>query len=358
MKKNKNRSLKYQAVIPIVFLYNFAFHIYQKMKKYSLILILLSAVLFFNRCDNDVDINASYQDIVVVYGLLDPNEGGTYLKVNKAFLGPENALIMAKIADSSQFLQKLQVKILDDNDPPNVYTFDTITVNNKEDGIFYNPNQQLYYHPFNPAPATKYSLSIFYNDMEITSETMTIENFTEGDITKPGFAKAIGFQPDLINPVRWYRQELAPRYDVTIRFHFKELWEGQTDTVYRYFDWFKDTQKTTIGEEVETYYNGSSFFSALELFVAYDDPAKEEQVTERYFGNVDFIVEAGGVELNTYMEVTEPSSSIIQDRPQYSNIENGVGIFSSRTRAVKVKKLNDETKFAIKEDYYTLKFQF
>jgi hypothetical protein len=58
------------------------------------------------------------------------------------------------------------------------------------------------------------------------------------------------------------------------------------------------------------------------------------------------------------MEVTEPSNSIVQDRPQYSNINNGVGIFSARAHAVKTKELNDETKFIIKEDFYYLKFEY
>lgn len=327
------------------------------MKKLTLILILFSGLILFNRCDNDVDINAEYQDIVIVYGLLDPNENGTYLKINKAFLGPENALTMAKIPDSSQFIEKLVVTITEAS-TSNTYTFDTITISNKEDGVFYNPYQQLYYHPFTPVPDSKYTLKLTYNDTEISSETYTIESFTFGDITKPGFAKAITFLYDQTNPVTWYRKDRAPRYDVTIRYSWKEVWEGQADTVYRSIDWFKATQKATSGEEVETYYNGSTFFNALETYVPYDDAAMEAKVLERYFGLVEFIVEAGGTELNTFMEVNEPSSSIVQDRPQYTNIENGVGIFSARTKAIKYKKLSDQTKATIKEDYYYLKFQF
>lgn len=328
------------------------------MKRLSHILILLSGLLVFNGCDNDVDINASYQDIVIVYGVLDPYSDGTFLKINKAFLGPENALIMAQIPDSSQFLELLDVRLLDDNDPPNEYIFDTITTDNKDTGIFYNPYQQMYYHPLIPANDTKYSLKVYYKEMEITSETRTIEDFSAADISRPGFAKAIGFQYDLINTVRWFRKEQAPRYDVTIRFYFKEMWEGQTDTVFRYIDWFRDIKKATSGEEVETFYNGSTFFTAIDTYVAYKDEATESKVIARYFGNVDFIIEAGGTELNTYIEVNEPTSSIIQDRPQYSNIKNGIGIFSARSKAIKVKKLNDETKFTIKEDYYQLKFEF
>jgi len=328
------------------------------MKKLTIILTLLLGILLFNRCSNDVDINASYQDIVVVYGLLDPNEDTTFLKINKAFLGDENALIMAQIKDSSEFTEKLSVKIWPKNNSSEVIVFDTITLDNKDTGVFYNPYQVLYYSPFIPQVDTEYELQIIYHEMEVTSQTNTIESFQTVDIVKPGFAKAIGFDYDLINPVTWKRKDQAPRYNVTIRFNYKELWEGQTDTVFRSFEWHHDTKISKVGEEVDSYYNGSTFFNALGLYVAYPDADQESKVLSRYTGLTEFIVEAGGSELHTYMEVNGPSNSIIQDRPQYSNIENGVGIFSSRTYAVKTKKLNDETKFRIKEDYYYLKFEY
>jgi hypothetical protein len=312
----------------------------------------------FNRCDNDVDINASYQDIVIVYALLDPNEDTTFFKINKAFLGPENALIMAQVQDSSEFIEKIIVKLWDEDNPSELIYFDTITVNNKDTGIFYNPYQVLYFTTYTPNVDTKYQLQIFYKDMEVTAETHTIEKFVSADITKPGFAKAIGFNYDLINPVICNRKSQAPRYDITIRFNYKEVWEGMTDTVYRFFDWHKDTQKAVSGDDVESYYNGSAFFNALDNYVPYENADQESKVISRYTGLVEFIVEPGGIDLNTYMEVNEPSNSIIQDRPEYSNINNGVGIFSSRTHAVKTKKLNDETKFRIKTDYYYLKFEY
>ena len=196
------------------------------MKKLPILFLFLAGIILFNRCSNDVDINASYKDIVIVYGLLDPADDTTYLKINKAFLGDENALIMAQIEDSSEFVEKLVVNVWAEDNIDMVYTFDTITIDDKDPGIFYNPYQVLYYSTLIPEPNKKYFLQIFYKDMEVTSETNTIEYFQSADITKPGFAKAIGFDYDLINPVRWNRKDQAPRYDVTIRFHYKEVWEN------------------------------------------------------------------------------------------------------------------------------------
>jgi hypothetical protein len=38
---------------------------------------------------------------------------------------------------------------------------------------------------------------------------------------------------------------------------------------------------------------------------------------------------AGGEDLFTYVEVNQPSIGIVQKKPEFSNIDNGLGIFSS-----------------------------
>jgi hypothetical protein len=328
------------------------------MKHIQHILLALLLLFLYTGCSNDVDINAEYEQITIVYGLLDPYADTTYLKINKAFLGEGNALIMAQVPDSSEFIEKLDVSIWPEDNPDNITTFDTITITNKEEGTFYNPNQVVYYSPLQPEVDKTYQLRVIYKDTEITGETSTF-SFSRLDITSPGFALKIRID-NTTDPraIIWNRKDEAPRYDVVVRFNYKELHEGSSDTVYRYFDWFKDTQKSQVGEEVESYYTGNTFYNALENFVPYEDPEQEAMVTDRYTSTMEFIVEAGGTELNTYMEVTEPSNSIIQDRPEYTNLTNGIGVFSSRARAIKPKKLNDVTVAYIKENYFDLKFRF
>jgi hypothetical protein len=43
------------------------------------------------------------------------------------------------------------------------------------------------------------------------------------------------------------------------------------------------------------------------------------------------------------MEVNEPTNSIVQEKPDYTNITNGLGIFSSRYRKIREKKIHPET---------------
>jgi len=51
---------------------------------------------------------------------------------------------------------------------------------------------------------------------------------------------------------------------------------------------------------------------------------------QRWSRNVEFIFSVAADELATYIDVNSPSSSIVQERPEFTNINNGIGIFSSR----------------------------
>ncbi len=55
----------------------------------------LLSLLFLLACDEQIHLNAPYQDIWVVYGILDPADTVQYVRVSKAFLPEENALEFA-----------------------------------------------------------------------------------------------------------------------------------------------------------------------------------------------------------------------------------------------------------------------
>ena len=55
------------------------------------------------------------------------------------------------------------------------------------------------------------------------------------------------------------------------------------------------------------------------------------------------IVSVAGEAFNLFMQVYEPSSSIVQEKPPYTNVENGIGVFSSRYKITENKLLHQET---------------
>ena len=69
---------------------------------YKLICFFLAVTLIFS-CETDFDVNADWQEVTILYGLLDQNSEIQFIKINKAFLGRDDALGMASISDSSNF---------------------------------------------------------------------------------------------------------------------------------------------------------------------------------------------------------------------------------------------------------------
>ena len=45
---------------------------------------------------------------------------------------------------------------------------------------------------------------------------------------------------------------------------------------------------------------------------------------------VEIILTAGNEDLNTYMQVNEPVTGIVTERPIFTNVNNGIGIFASK----------------------------
>ena len=79
------------------------------MKLYQLFVCFL---IVFSSCETDFDVNAEWDDVTIVYGLLDPNNEIQLIKINKAYLGAGDAIQMASVSDSLNYTPSdLDVKL-------------------------------------------------------------------------------------------------------------------------------------------------------------------------------------------------------------------------------------------------------
>jgi hypothetical protein len=54
------------------------------------------------------------------------------------------------------------------------------------------------------------------------------------------------------------------------------------------------------------------------------------------------------------MDLNKPSTSLVQERPAYTNIENGIGIFASRTKKIRTfNKLSQKSNDSLITGSYT-----
>ena len=306
----------------------------------AIIFIFLGTVVFTS-CDSKLDVNADWKDITVVYGLLDQSDSVHYLKITKAFLGPGNALSFAKIPDSSNYQGKLEVRIegweinskVDSTLQQTIY-FDTITISNKEEGdsIFYYPHQLVYKSIGSEKLNSNYIYKLFIKDpltgKEITARTSLVQKMP--DIAKPDPAPAKAtFVPGIKNQVEWTSAKGGKRYQLVARFSYLETQIADpSQQVLKYVDWviFNDlkTENTLGGIIMKFSYSADVFYTVLGSHIPVDPGVS------RVASKMEYIFTVAADDLNTYMEVTEPSYTIVQEKPPFTNVSNGIGIFSAR----------------------------
>ncbi len=318
-------------------------------------IILFSIVLFggFHSCSTDVDINAPWKDITVVYGLLNQNDNIHYIKINKAFLGDASAYEMAAESDSVQY-QNMTVKLYKiktangSSDTIKTYTFND-TVMDKDPGVFATDNNIIYYNTENlitTAEVNNIDDYSFYLNIHIPKYDKDVTGSTKL-ISKLLVARPNSYQPTVTlkgvsdYSVEWTSTEGAKLYQLTLGFHYYELTSADTTEHYLEYPLSTRTSQTDLGGEKMTQnINGGSFFQYLAAHIEENDNIRRIVKKEC----VDFIFIVGSTDLNTYIEVSSPSNGIVQEKPAYTNINNGVGIFSSRfDKTVFGKQLDQKT---------------
>ena len=335
------------------------------MKKLFLFLSLLAGLVFFNACTTDVELYSDYKDIPIIYGLLDASQDTNFIRINRAFSGdndhPINAANVALIADSCNYPGKLDARILryknvygneyvlDSQTPDSgIIILDTITIHDKEEGIFYSPNQKVYWtdKPLTiNTESAKYRYKIFvYKDNDtITSET----NIVGGDGFKIVTA-SLGFMADandLTSKVKFTLADNAVFYDMKMVFYYRESVNGGplTDKEVSYSFGVKSLDDLYQENERVYYvnYGMNTLFNLLEEAIGGDTVINENHPNVvRYFDNtyekkpMKIFLSAGGDELYNYIQINS-QTGYAQSVPDYTNINGGYGVFSSRINLVK-----------------------
>ena len=147
------------------------------------ILFCLAAVMGFSACSTDVDLYADYKEVPVVYGLLDARADTNYIKITRTFYAQGDAYTSAANPDSSNYPGKLDVRLVEylNRDSIREIILDTITIHNKEQGLFYAPDQKLYYttEPLNLNSNSEhysYRLKVVLPDRILTTKADIVGN--------------------------------------------------------------------------------------------------------------------------------------------------------------------------------------
>jgi hypothetical protein len=308
-----------------------------------------------------VDLNAPYQSTTVVFGLLDPVADTQWIKINKTFLGDGNNLDYAQIRDSSEYaweeFNSAVVQRISNGTVTKTYTIqDTVVTNKNVNGIFYGPEQTLYYIVTTGGLSdteASYKLKVdFKSRPDIESTTNLVKAQTVNFQTpQPGtflsmaqyntVSQSINYN-DNVN-IKWTPVDNVDMYDLTIRFSYtEEVYADDAHTqllsttpqVLEYnIGKYTSDNLTVLGGYLTIEFGGESFFSYLSNKLKHDP--KIRRIIGTYDGQktrcFEIVMAMANDELRTYMEVNAPVTGVVSERPNYTNVTNGLGLFASRS---------------------------
>jgi hypothetical protein len=330
------------------------------MYKHSIIVFLTFLVLLMVSCETDFDVFSEWKDITVVYGILDQTDSVHYLKVNKTFLGPDNTMQYSAIEDSSSYGGGLDVKLIENrNGAIRDIVFDTTSVYCKEPGLFYFPHQLLYNSKEVLNEEGSYTLHILNKATgKVVSATTALIHDFEVENPSP-YSTIFEFQSRILSKQKfiWVSAINGKRYQLTIRFFFKET-SADGDTLLRSVEWSQDqliSENPTQQNQMESIYYNEKFFATCIRYIPYTDAGAEALVNTRLVHRVDFIYTVIGNEFNTYLDFNAPMVGVMPEKPEYTNITNGMGLFSCRFSKTISRKLGQFTELDLIDLKY-LKF--
>ena len=337
-------------------------------KIFSLSIIAAASLAVFSSCDTNVDLTAPYASTTVVFGLLDPQADTQFVKITKTFLGDGNLNDYAMIRDSSEYkweeFSSLHIEVYATGNPDAIDTLflQPITIQNKDvNGIFYGPEQTVYYFPTPVGglnTGRKYKLVADFvsrPDVFAWTDVIPTSNFNFSNLqSQSGNIPGLNLAGTISGSVNykdvtlyWYPVDNAEIYDLSLRFYYTEktYYDDQltqlASTSDKFIDWKIGTYNTedinNLLGQFEASFNSESFYSFLGNNLIANPRVRREAGHFDGIRTIAFELRMGFAndELRTWLNVNNPVTGIIQERPNYTNVVGGLGLFASRARYVK-----------------------
>ena len=343
------------------------YSIYFNMKYSRFILIFIFFIGVFYSCSTDVDLYADYKDVPIIYAMLDSRADTNYVKITRAFCGtndnPIDANEVALIYDSSNYPGKLDARIYElKNTYSGAYEvtgriieLDTMTIHDKLEGVFYAPDQMVYYttEPFNANTESnkyKYRLVVVKPDGDTLTASTNMVGNEEFSIMSAGVNFQLAPTGDL-GRIFFRADGTAALYEVAMQFNYWEQLAGhemKQKHIRRTFGTRTiDQFINTGGNSYYLEYSQNWLFNTLALAIGGDtivDPEHPNVV--RYVDDFVISISAAGEDLYYYYTTNQAQlDSPVGFVSIYSNIKGGYGLFSSRTTVKRVVNLSKSTKY-------------
>jgi hypothetical protein len=359
------------------------------MKKGILYITLsFAAILSLTTCKNDLEVLAPGEESVSVYGILNPNAAVQNIRINKVYLtdgdaitaGQDNSTINYGPGELQvsleRYLDGVQMNVnslngtISSSSPltdKRITLTETIVTsasgNFNQNQRIWQTNQKILVTPPTPTATkqnkTEYKLfiKILSSGKEITSQTVVCDSIKSYS-TKPfihhptlypshGSYIITGSNPTPTTGYIDYSTLTATQtikflpianvklYNIVMRFHYIDSLIGggtKSDSVDYNFPnqtFYKETAILPT-DYMQVSFTANDFYINLATEISKKSTTGIKNRRSLY---MEYIINVGAGSLYNFLEVNAPSNSIAQDKPNYTNINGGIGIFSCKSRS-------------------------
>ena len=301
----------------------------------KLSLLIATLALFSVSCDNELQVNADFKDITVIYAALEANKDVNWVRVQRGYLGNEAASVSFDRTDSLYYpVDEIDVLLREfepgsarsDEEREIPLQVDSTTFS-LQPGTFTTEGHRLYRTP----PGVELDLDKDYevvvirkDNSEAYARTSLIDNAVIND------PNSRNPDPDVRvfrDRVEWQPVSGAASHEVKV--------------VYKFLEFDNNTKQSTID---------SISFSVLNISPANEGSTGRSIETDiinrlaisnlevkpnvfRFFKEIRIEIWSVGEDLQTFMELNQPSGGISQNKPAFPQVTNGTGVVSTRSKA-------------------------
>jgi len=292
------------------------------------LILAIWSVLLVSSCETGIDINTDNQDVPIVYCVLNSADSFQYVRLQKTYLIDQAALDFPPDQDSMLFGGEIVVTMerWSAGKVQETYQFKETNEIPKDSGFFPSEKNTLYKAKLKVVPNQIYRLYVYLGSKEkvLYSEASSLGGLTVIDpmaLTQ----RKISLYSGTNYTCRWSPVANAGVYQVVIRFNYKETIGGVTKL--KTIDWPQTfSSPGSDAEYLNNDISGSRFMHILEENITSGTGIVREVV------GIDFQIVSGSIEMRYYIESTSPSEGALMEKPVYSNITNGIGLFCAVAR--------------------------
>ncbi|MEQ8323506.1 MAG: hypothetical protein RIC15_02335 [Vicingaceae bacterium] len=322
--------------------------------------LLPSLLVLFSlfSCETEVDLFGDSEQVPVVFALLDQSQAVQYFRINPTFVGESDGRVLAgdktltNYPDSALDVRLYDLTLSTQDNPVFYRAEETREKTLNDDGIF-SPEILMYKlsTPVTIASNGSITNSVLqadhvyqlwfkvkatgkeYKSQILLGDVNDLRMINPPDVPRDRITSHIKFFTG--EQYQQYsfqvgRMEGANRYKIEMRYYYTTGTDTVPDSTLNVVNY--DIGEVNVTDDASAsltiQFDGERFYQVMSSIL--------DQGIDRHGRLIDFVVTAAGEDLNTYIEVQNATlSGLSQERPSYTNIDNGgIGIFSFRSSRV------------------------